>query len=77
MAIERIQEAKRKQQRTQHHGGRGIAKQLTTKDWTSAKLLSSSNAATILDSRVFTQQELVDCLDLNALSWVQPHLKVQ
>ncbi|MCJ1269402.1 hypothetical protein MMC22_009294 [Lobaria immixta] len=77
MAIERIQEAKRKQQRTQHHGGRGIAKQLTTKDWTFAKQLSSSNAATILDSRMFSQQELVDCLDLHVLSWVQLHLKVQ
>ena len=77
MAIKQKKDTKNKQQYTQHHGGRGVAKQLITKDWTDAKLLLQSDANAILESRVFNKQELTDCLDQNVLSWIESHLKVQ
>ncbi|MCJ1260754.1 hypothetical protein MMC22_000616 [Lobaria immixta] len=44
MAIKRKEDTKNKQQYTQHHGGRGVAKQLIIKDWINAKLLLQSDA---------------------------------
>lgn len=77
MAITRIQEAKYKQQHNQHSGGRGLTKQLTTKDWTNARSLSSSDAIDILRTSRYTRSDLLECLDANVVEWIQCHLKIR